>query len=512
MMRPLIVAAFALATCLAWTLEASAQGAVQVRWLRGDNRAIDLATESAPLSHRVTNDATLTRETRFADTSDVEDLRVELLGLSTATVVDAMVAESVDGAGLVRDRQALTWVRGTNDSARSSFLRLVGDEIDRTADGVEDRTLRVALGDRVRVIVGINGTSHSSDLPIGSSGGTANPTQPQQATVRAVIVRTAPRGPAVIGKDDAAAVDILRKQIDGANRVWLQCFISFGEPALSEVVIVDPPTPTLLAIADEDGLPALGGGDLRLQANGVTIDAGPTRAGATPVETAVQIAGALRKAGFRTRITENPLTEMGAGRSADVLVRDAHDQPVTLTAPEGRPVSTDRRQIISIGSVDLGDGLSEFNNMTAAAGSLEERTLIKTLADNDPATIDIFVVNRFAFGTRQGEAFIESSGGPIANVLVLDRVGLRQQHTAFTLPHEIGHVLLNQPYHPDNVGPDAPWLLMDSDSNAGTVSGPKRLTWDECHRARAQSAQSLPHILRAPPQAPSPSPIVPRTR
>ncbi len=494
---------------LSSALDANAQTGPRARWLRGDNRVLD-PSESAPLSHRVTNDSTLNRETRFADTSDLEDLRVELTGVASNAVIDSLTVESVDATGQVRDRQSLAWARGADGTARSSFLRLVGDDIDRSAPGVEAHTLRVALGDRVRVAAMINGVGHALEASVGHVGSQDGPTSLREATIRALIVRAAPRGVPVIGKDDADAIAIVRNQINSANQIWLQCFVSFGAPAQSDVSIVDPPPPALLAIADEDGLPARGGGELRLRANGVTIDAGTTRAGAAPIETALQIASALRKAGFRARATENPLTEMGAGRSADVLVRDAQDRLVTLSALEGRPISTDRRQTIAIGSVDLGDGLAEFNNMTASAGSLEERTLIKSLADDDPATIDIFVVNRFSFGTRQGEAFIENGGGPIANVVVLDRVGLRQQHTAFTLPHEIGHVLLNQPYHPDNMGPDAPWMLMDSDSNAGTVTGPKRLTWDECHRARAQSAGALPPLLRA--AQPVAVPIAPRAR
>jgi hypothetical protein len=276
-------------------------------------------------------------------------------------------------------------------------------------------------------------------------------------------------------------------------------------------VLSDPPTSALLAVSNEDGLPAAGGGELRLRANTSTIDAGITRAGATPVETALQVAHALSRAGFRVTVTENPATEMGAGRSADVLVRDAHGNLATLAPIDGVPLSRDRRQRLSIGAVDLSDGLTEFNNMTASAGTLEERTLLKALADDDPTTIDLIVVNRFTYGTRQGEAFIESGGGPIANAVILDRVGLRQLHTAFTLPHEIGHVLLNQPYHPDNVGPDAPWMLMDSDSGAGGVTGPKRLTIDECARARAQSASGPPRLIRAIQPAPAATPA-PRAR
>ena len=65
------------------------------------------------------------------------------------------------------------------------------------------------------------------------------------------------------------------------------------------------------------------------------------------------------------------------------------------------------------------------------------------------------------------------------------------------MAHEIGHVLLNQPLHPDNVGPDRPYLLMDSDNNRGTVNGPKRLDAADCQRVRHESGvDELPALLR----------------
>jgi len=136
--------------------------------------------------------------------------------------------------------------------------------------------------------------------------------------------------------------------------------------------------------------------------------------------------------------------------------------------------------------------------MTATSGTLEERTLIKALSDEDPGTLELFVVNRFTHGTRQGEAFIAASGGSIGNVVVLDRNGLRQGNTAWTMAHEAGHVLLDTALHPDNVGPDRPWLLMDADDNRGTASGPKRLTLDDCKRMRHVNGRLGPPSLLTP--------------
>ncbi len=105
-------------------------------------------------------------------------------------------------------------------------------------------------------------------------------------------------------------------------------------------------------------------------------------------------------------------------------------------------------------------------------------------------------MNRFTAGTRQGEAFIEADGNAIVNAVVLDRNGVRQEREAWTQSHEVGHILLDQPFHPDNVGPDRPWLLMDADSSQGLVTGPKRISWDECYRVRERSGvHAIPPLL-----------------
>jgi hypothetical protein len=309
-------------------------------------------------------------------------------------------------------------------------------------------------------------------------------------------MRQRPRGSPVVGTDDASALAIAREQVAIANEVWIQCFIDFGRPEDADVALVDPPPPALLAIGDGDGLPAVGGGVIRMRVEGRAIRPVTTRARATPVQTALEVAEAIRAAGFRARVTENAAAEFGAGRSADVVVRTVQGQLARIEQDGTLPLSSDPRQSARIGLVDLADGITEFDNMTAASGTLEERALLKTVGDDDPTTIDIFVVNRFALGTRQGEAFIEGDGGAIVNMLILDRNGVRQQREAWTQAHEIGHVLLNQPYHPDNVGPDRPWLLMDADNSLGLVTGPKRLGWDECHRADIESGpRAVPALL-----------------
>jgi hypothetical protein len=288
--------------------------------------------------------------------------------------------------------------------------------------------------------------------------------------------------------------------VEIANEIWAQCFIDFGEPSRAQVLLADPPPPALLSVSDLDGLPALGGGFVTFRANGTRIAPLTTLAGATPERTALAIARNLRAAGFRAEVSVNPRTELGAGSSADIVVRDRNGALATLSEEPGVPLSSDRQQKLSLGRVDLADGIDEFDNTLAATGTLEERTLIKLLADEDPTTIDVILVNRFVNRDRQGEAFIEADGSSLANTLIFDRNAVRYERQAWVQAHELGHVLLDEAFHPDNLGADRPWLLMDADARQGRVTGPKRLSDDECAKARRRSGPlAFPVLLKPAP-------------
>ena len=115
------------------------------------------------------------------------------------------------------------------------------------------------------------------------------------------------------------------------------------------------------------------------------------------------------------------------------------------------------------------------------------RTLVKAVDDGDPRTIEVIVIPFFAGGGRIGESFIASDGSSMRNVVIIDRAGVRARRTSMTLAHELGHVILDEPGHPDDYGIDTPTLLMDSDASDASPFGPRRLTVDECARAVRQS-------------------------
>lgn len=465
-----------------------------IRILDARNVALDPARDALRVTLRIPDDATLPRAFAWgAESGDARDVRIEIVDRDASGDAIEATIESVDALGTTRDARAHVVLRRAPEGGttfRSPFLRLVSTALDAEAPGVGDRLLRVALGDRVRVTYGAHA---SADHPVGRPSSEEGDDAVRRARLRVRLVRSEPGGAPPIGRDDLEALALAREQVALASEVWAPCAIAFDDPTEVDLAIVDPPAvSSVIAIADVDGLPAAGGGTIRLRAGGRRVRPVRTRPGARPVDTARALAAALARLGLDARVAENERAESGADRSADVVVRTHGGAPVAITSDGAAPLSTDARQRVELAAVELEDGLSEFDNMTALTGTLEERALIHAIADDDPRTIDVIVVPEFAGGTRDGEAFLaaRSAGAraAIRGVVVLSREAFARAGLALTLPHELGHVLLDLPLHPDHLGPDRPWMLMDSDAEDGTILGPRRLTELECARARERGA------------------------
>jgi hypothetical protein len=178
----------------------------------------------------------------------------------------------------------------------------------------------------------------------------------------------------------------------------------------------------------------------------------------------------------------------GAGNSVDLSVKRLNGTLASIDAARrDAPLTTDATLSVRIGSVDPADGIEHFGDMDSMAGTLEERTLVKALDDGDPTTVELVVVPYFAGSGRIGESFITGDSPSMRNVVLLDRGGIRARRSSFTLAHELGHVLLEAPGHPDDYAIDTPTLLMDSDASDSSPFGPRRLTVAECVRVIRQA-------------------------
>ncbi len=362
-------------------------------------------------------------------------------------------------------------------------IRLAIDEVDRQHAMLKDRALVAALGgaivariDGMRQVMRVLGPRHTL---VGSVGRL-------RATLRPFVLRVAHASTPAVGSSDAGAVAQVRAELAAAANIWAQCGISFGDTRTLNVAVVDPPAPHLLSIGDGSGMPA-SGGEIAM-----TVDKHQVRVairkGMSPTEVAAQVVLALSKAGIVGIISPNARTAAGAMGSVDVLIRRKNGQiPVLAGALAGGRISNDATLAVATGIVDLEDGLEHFSDVNAAAGTLEERTLLKALDDGDPTTIEVVVVPFFSGGGRIGESFIASDRSSLRNMVVTDRAGVRARRSSLTLAHELGHVLLDMPGHPDDYGSDTPTQLMDSDASDASPFGPRRLSVNECLRAYRQS-------------------------
>ena len=480
-------------------------GTIEIKAVDGEGNVVDFTRSHASIERAPP--ARVERES-LADRDDTDALRFMVVGVGDdlpATL--SILSLGADGEPIdVLTALPLTGVpcpKGTAaqlSCGATPPIRAAADDIDRGHPLVKDRSIRAELGGALAV------TSPSGEklqmIRVGGPRKTpAGPIDRLRATLRVFLVRLGPHGPPPLGGDDAEAVEVVRAEVERANTLWGECGVSFGPPAGLEVRVVDPPAPHLLAVGCDHGFPASGGAiHVRVDGRDVKV---PILAGARPAGAARAVAAAVSAAGFLAAVSENPAIGAGASGSADVLVRRKSGAFATIDVPASGPISTDATLTACLGRVDLEDGLQHFGDVDAIAGTVEERALIKAFDDGDPSTIEIFLIPSFAGGGRIGESFISADGGSVRNVLIEDRAGIRAGRASFALAHELGHILLDDPGHPDDFGADTPTRLMDADAASSSAFGPRRLLVDECARAVRQSGPGAPvPLLRAWPLAP----------
>lgn len=308
--------------------------------------------------------------------------------------------------------------------------------------------------------------------------------------LRARILRTYPGGPPAVGNDELEALSIVLDEVELASRMWGQCGVHLGPRDEIDIEVVDPPKLAHLTVGCAHSLSASGGQvDLLVNGRRVVVR---TRPGQVPQAVAGRLAAAIRGAGFLVRVFRNAQVDRAAHASFDLLIVDRRGRPVEIAAAGSTGLSTDPTLGVCQGRLDLADGLNHFSDFNAAAGTTEERMLLRGVADDDPSTIDLIVVPVFGGTGRIGESFIFGPGVSIQNALILDRTGIRAGARSFTLAHELGHILLDLPGHPDDYGVDTPTSLMDADAADSTIFGPRRLTLEDCKRALRQVGRDAP--------------------
>jgi len=456
-------------------------GSVQAFARRADGTWLDAARDHVALSRDL--------PTAAGGASEDEAVRLVLSGPGSAPPAIRVSARRASGALLDSLAEPKLSPVGCPPSSaphatcwQTVPLRLTPDRLDRDYPAARDRSLEAELGGKLALEV--------AGQPLLSWGVGA----PHSAVfagierlgvkLRVRILRVAPGGAPSIGGDSGTALSLARNEIQAASKLWAQCGIDLQGPIGPDIQVVDPPPIQLVAIGCDSGLPA-SGGELNLRVRGRRVKLA-THPGEVPAVVAQRLARALEKLGLSAQISPNPRIASGASGAVDVLIRNL-GRSGGIEAETGVSLSSDSTLGVCLGEVDLGNGLSHFVENDAAAGTVEERALIKAFDDGDPSTIEVLVVPSFGKGGRIGESFIDDDGAGIQNTVIIDRAALRAGPRSYALAHELGHIFLDLPGHPDDYGVDQANSLMDSDASDASVFGPRRLTLADCERAVLES-------------------------
>lgn len=249
-----------------------------------------------------------------------------------------------------------------------------------------------------------------------------------------------------------------------------------------------PSPANMFAIANGNGQVAVGGQAIRVRVRiGASFDqtiAITTVAGEQPSQTADRLATAIRVALSNaippvvarvTPTTNPPLTGQAIG-SADVIVGDPLTQNVRLTVL----ASGDLGHPVRVGRI-VSATIPDFAGPEAHVGTIQERVLIKNY-DTGTDRVDLFVVG--ALAGALGEAFTPRltsavNAQPIKEVansaLVFAATVSSANNFHTTIPHEIGHLLMDQGPHS---APVTEMMTNGSPVGAGEriVTGPKRIS------------------------------------
>lgn len=470
-----------------WTLAVDVHG-VGVR--DGAKKPVDMARQRASIERTPPARVDLDDADRTFD--DPDALRIVTTSPEGSSALGALTVDSLSADGatldLIRDVR-LTSVAcdagvpsGATCSA-SAPLRLVVDDVDRSHPLVATRSVRAEVGGAL-VVRDAAGKKLQAIRVAGPRASSVGPIGRHRLTIHPVVMRLTPGGAPAVGGTDAGAIAALRQELALASATWGQCGISFGPVTQMDVKVVSPPPPYLVAIGDDVGLPA-SGGEIRLKIEGKAVSV-ITKKGWSTRQVALELQRNAQRLGLDAQLSENARIGPGAAPSVDVALKRVDGQLATVELVS----SSDATLSVNVGAVDLTDGLQHFGDTDSVAGTLEERALVKAVDDGDPRTIELVVIPFFSGGGRIGESFIASDGSSMRNVVIIDRAGVRARRTSLTLAHELGHVILDEPGHPDDYGIDTPTLLMDSDASDSSPFGPRRLTVDECGRAIRQSGPS----------------------
>lgn len=450
----------------------------------GPSGPLSPTSEALSVSHGLPNDAAFVEGDPRAE--DAFRVRVTSPEARTSVALRRIVAGDLT-------RRSTTTLRAplVGETTRlTEPLRVVTSERDRDAPLVNARLLLGALRDRVDAEFETATGVVSQSIRIGRPPREDGPLAARVVSLDVHVVDD-PRTSLVRTRRDLVET-LTRRQITIANEVFAPCAVGFVVSPRG-IAFERAPVGTMLTVGGDDGLVA-SGGHIVLALDGRRLAPVATAAGQRPTEVASRLAQALIDVGARVAVYVSPRGDRAHDGVSDIVVRNPDGRLATLAVVE----RTDARLAVDVTAVALDDGLLEFDNATARTGTREERALMLALSSGDPSSVDVFIVERFTRGSRVGESFLMRDGGPLAGMVALDFGALARTETAFTLSHELAHVLLDQPLHTTDLGRTDPHALLASGPARGDLRGARRLDAASCARMREVWA---PHFVRREPFA-----------
>ncbi|HAV64563.1 MAG TPA: hypothetical protein DCY13_19620 [Verrucomicrobiales bacterium] len=369
---------------------------------------------------------------------------------------------------------------------RSPYLRLVVDEDDQKA--AEKQTLLVK--DVADGNGGDNDLTEILDYQIQASYTRQKCPAATKCTVRETLNigndRKHVRVAANVLKDASGTAvappkEVRRRILNYVRQLYAQADMTVK---LLGAVREVPLPANLLAVANADGKRSTGNATIkvRVRLDG-TVDVTATiqtRANVLPIDTANDLAAALRSvlpAGTKVEASANPPLRGQAIGSADILVGAPLTQKIRLNVL----TSDDVRHPVTVGALTSAT-VAEFGGNDSHVGTIEERVLVKNY-DSGSDRIDLFIVDQLGSGSL-GEAFTPNFADPTADTKPTDLMTnsalvfgdniRKDDHFHTTIPHELGHILMDVGHAnlaTEMMGPGSP-----KGANERVVDGPKRIS------------------------------------
>ncbi len=381
-------------------------------------------------------------------------------------------------------------VRSGHVAFRSRYLRLVVDADDHgaapgqtllTTDVVDDGDEQVEiLEQRVRATYEIQRCPGTGGRKCRVVGEVDIGEDKQRVRVAVHILRDPATNTAVATPDQAR-----QSSLKYVRQLYAQA--NCGLRVVGTIREVPAPA-NLFAIANANGQRAAGGRTIRVRVRvGSTFDKEVeivTGANDLPIATATALTNAINQTlvaasppvTARAVASENPPLIGQAIGSADVLVGDPLTEDIRLTVR----ASDDPMHPVQVGRITSAT-IPDFGGNDLHVGTLEERVLVKNY-DSGTDRVDLFIVGGLGSGAL-GEAFIPRAAGPanrqpiasiVNSALVFARTVVQKDHFHTTIPHEIGHILMDVNHA--QVATEMMGAGSPVGANERVVNGPKRIS------------------------------------